>query len=100
MKFFWAILFFCYGANIKALTFEEAKHLLNRSRFFYTQKDLKEFIKLDRLKAARLAIGGYKGNAPKEDAPPFPSAPTYDAKTWKFMREHASPGALFWNVGA
>jgi hypothetical protein len=35
-----------------------------------------------------------------EDAPPFPSAPTYDAKTWKFMREHASPGALFWNVGA
>jgi len=35
-----------------------------------------------------------------EDAPPFPSAPTYDAKAWKFMREHASPGALFWNVGA
>jgi hypothetical protein len=35
-----------------------------------------------------------------EDAPPFPSAPTYDAKAWKFIREHASPGALFWNVGA
>ena len=34
------------------------------------------------------------------DAPPFPSAPTYDAKAWKFVREHASPGALFWNVGA
>ena len=32
--------------------------------------------------------------------PPFPSAPTYDAKTWEFMKEHASPGALFWNVGA
>ena len=35
-----------------------------------------------------------------EDAPPFPSAPTYDAKAWKFVRELASPGAMFWNVGA
>ena len=35
-----------------------------------------------------------------EDAPPFPSVPTYDAKAWKFVREHASPGSLFWNVGA
>jgi hypothetical protein len=34
------------------------------------------------------------------DAPPFPSAPTYDAKAWKFMKQYASPGALFWNVGA
>jgi len=34
------------------------------------------------------------------DAPPFPSVPTYDAKAWKFMKEHASPNALFWNVGA
>ena len=32
--------------------------------------------------------------------PPFPSAPTYDAKAWEFMRKYASPGALFWNVGA
>jgi len=32
--------------------------------------------------------------------PPFPSAPTYDAKAWEFMKIHASPGALFWNVGA
>ena len=32
--------------------------------------------------------------------PPFPSAPTYDAKAWEFMLEHASSGALFWNVGA
>jgi len=32
--------------------------------------------------------------------PPFPSAPTYDAKAWEFMLEHASPGALFWNVGS
>ena len=34
------------------------------------------------------------------DKPPFPSAPTYDAKAWKFIKEHASRGALFWNVGA
>lgn len=33
------------------------------------------------------------------DSPPFPSAPTYDAKAWSFMREKAIPGALFWNVG-
>lgn len=34
------------------------------------------------------------------DMPPFPSAPTYDAKAWKFIKQHASPGALFWNVGS
>ena len=34
-----------------------------------------------------------------EDRPPFPSAPTYDAKAWKHIKELASPGALFWNVG-
>ena len=34
----------------------------------------------------------------EEDKPPFPSVPTYDAKAWKIMREHAKPGALFWNV--
>lgn len=32
--------------------------------------------------------------------PPFPSAINYDAKAWRFVAEHASPGALFWNVGA
>ena len=33
------------------------------------------------------------------DAPPFPSAPTYDAKAWPFLKEFAKPNALFWNVG-
>ena len=33
-----------------------------------------------------------------EEKPPFPSAPTYDAKAWKFVKEHAKPNALFWNV--
>ena len=28
-------------------------------------------MKLDRLKASRLAIGGYTGNVSKEDMPPF-----------------------------
>jgi hypothetical protein len=32
--------------------------------------------------------------------PPFPSAPTYDAKAWEFMKRYASPGSLFWNVGS
>lgn len=30
--------------------------------------------------------------------PPFPSTDNYDAKAWRFMLQHASPGALFWNV--
>lgn len=39
----------------------------------------------------------------EEDAaepPPFPSCGNYDAKAWAFIRQHAQPGALFWNVGA
>lgn len=30
--------------------------------------------------------------------PPFPSCSNYDAKAWRFIRQLASPGALFWNV--
>ena len=36
----------------------------------------------------------------ENEMPPFPSAPTYDAKAWKFVKEYAKEGALFWNVGA
>jgi hypothetical protein len=32
--------------------------------------------------------------------PPFPSSTNYDAKAWRFIQQHASPGSLFWNVGA
>jgi hypothetical protein len=32
--------------------------------------------------------------------PPFPSAKSYDAKAWEFIKRHAQKGALFWNVGA
>ena len=32
--------------------------------------------------------------------PPFPSCTNYDAKAWRFVRERAQPGALFWNVAA
>ena len=35
----------------------------------------------------------------KPERPPFPSSLTYDSKAWTFIREHASDGALFWNVG-
>ncbi len=34
------------------------------------------------------------------DSPPFPSASTYDAKAWPFIRVHGTKGALFWNVAA
>jgi len=32
--------------------------------------------------------------------PPFPSSLNYDAKAWQFIQKHASPDALFWNIGA
>lgn len=32
--------------------------------------------------------------------PPFPSCSNYDAKAWRFIRRHASPGSVFWNVAA
>ena len=35
----------------------------------------------------------------KPERPPFPSSLTYDSKAWTFIKEHASDGALFWNVG-
>lgn len=33
-----------------------------------------------------------------KEPPPFPSCDNYDAKAWRFIKRHASPGALFWNV--
>ena len=51
---------------------------------------------------AKLWVSPYKFDVPvkQKDAPPFPSAPTYDAKAWPFVREHAKPQSLFWNIGA
>lgn len=34
------------------------------------------------------------------EPPPFPSCGNYDAKAWRFIRMHAQPMALFWNVAA
>ena len=35
----------------------------------------------------------------KIERPPFPSSLTYDSKAWSFIKEKATKGALFWNVG-
>ena len=35
----------------------------------------------------------------KDELPPFPSSLTYDSKAWSFIKEKATKGALFWNVG-
>ncbi len=32
------------------------------------------------------------------EPPPFPSCSNYDAKLWRFVRAHAAPRALVWNV--
>lgn len=34
----------------------------------------------------------------KGERPPFPSCSNYDAKAWRFIKQYAQPGALFWNV--
>ena len=49
---------------------------------------------------AKIYKSEYAFNKATKILPPFPSAPTYDAKAWEFMLDHASPGALFWNVGS
>ena len=53
---------------------------------------------------AKLYVSKYKfDQAVKEnEAPPFPSAPEYDAKAWKFIKEHADNNKknLFWNVAS
>lgn len=36
---------------------------------------------------------------PTVELPPYPSAPTYDAKVWQFVCEHGQPGDIIWNVG-
>lgn len=49
---------------------------------------------------AKLWVAPEKFEEPAQQPPPWPSCDNYDAKAWRFMREHASPGALFWNLGA
>jgi|TARA_B100001094_G_C18129809_1_gene771574 hypothetical protein len=49
---------------------------------------------------AKIYESKYAFNKATKVLPPFPSAPTYDAKAWEFIKDHASPGALFWNVGS
>lgn len=33
-----------------------------------------------------------------QEPAPFPSCVNYDSKAWRFVKLHATPGALFWNV--
>jgi hypothetical protein len=39
-------------------------------------------------------------NVKPDEAPPFPSVLSYDAKAWAFIDNFASDGAWFWNVAA
>lgn len=36
----------------------------------------------------------------KENFPPFPTVPTYDAKVWKYIPKNTGRNVLMWNVGA
>lgn len=49
---------------------------------------------------AQLHVAPEKFEQDARQPPPFPSCSNYDAKVWRFIREKASPGALFWNVAA
>lgn len=50
---------------------------------------------------AELFESKYKFNqkCKETECPPFPSSRYYDAKAWSFIKDNASDGALFWNVG-
>jgi len=39
-----------------------------------------------------------KWDEPAQVPPPYPSTPYLDGKVWRFVLEHAKPGALIWNV--
>ena len=39
------------------------------------------------------------GRGEDQEVAPFPTVTTYDLKVLRFMREHASDGAFFWNTG-
>ncbi len=39
-----------------------------------------------------------KADEVAEKFPPYPSAPFYDAKIWRFVKKHASKGAVIWNI--
>jgi hypothetical protein len=39
------------------------------------------------------------GRGEDMEVAPFPTVTTYDLKVLRFMREHASDGAFFWNTG-
>lgn len=47
---------------------------------------------------AKLWIAPERYEQRARSAPPFPSCDNYDAKAWQFIKKHAKPGALFWNV--
>lgn len=49
---------------------------------------------------AKLLIAPEKFEDDAKLLPPFPSCSNYDAKAWRFIKQHAIPGALFWNVAA
>lgn len=47
---------------------------------------------------ARLWIAPERYEQDAKKPPPYPSCSNYDAKVWRFVRQHATPGALVWNV--
>lgn len=49
---------------------------------------------------AKLLIAPEKFEDDAKVKPPFPSCSNYDAKAWRFIKQHAMQGALFWNVAA
>lgn len=49
---------------------------------------------------AKLWTAPEKFEQDAKEPPPFPSCSNYDAKAWRFIKQHARPGALFWNVAA
>lgn len=52
----------------------------------------------ERIGRAKLWLAPEKYEQNAKCPPPFPSCSNYDAKLWRFVLLHATPGALVWNV--
>lgn len=49
---------------------------------------------------AKVWVAPEKFETGAKEPPPFPSCDNYDAKAWRFIKQYAKPGTLFWNVAA
>lgn len=65
----------------------------SKARFFAVQVGA-----MPNVGRATLLVAPERYEQPARQSPPYPSCDNYDAKLWRFVKAHASPGAVIWNV--